>query len=307
VLAALVDLVQKGVYSAASMARIAAFGAPARPRFPERRGDKLLIMGSGPSLRESLRNLAPDSLRDVDLLCVNDFYKEQDFALLRPRLFVIADPAYWDDRCFGEYGGPLIAALAKIDWEFTLLVPKRARATHLHRALVQHRVNFEWFTTAAVRGFGWLESALFGAKLGMPRPQNVLVAAIALGLWAGYRDIAVIGADHSWHQEIDVDDDNMLLTSARHNYTSAVTRKPFLKPHGIWKFREGRQLTRTDVFSMREILLAWAAMHDSYERLVALAARRDVHIFNSSAVSFIDAFERRPLADFLAVARERST
>jgi hypothetical protein len=240
---------------------------------------------------------------DVDVLCVNEFYKEQSFRFLRPRLLAIADPAYWDDRCYGEYGGPLVAALADVDWECTLLLPKRARGTQLHRGLAQRSVKFEWFSTASVRGFAWFERALFGAKLGMPRAQNVLVAAIALGMWAGYRRIAILGADHTWHQEIDVDDDNLLLTSARHNYSATVNRKPFLKPHGIWKFREGKPLTRADVFSVREILLAWAAMHDSYERLAAIASRRGVHVVNSSTVSFIDAFERRPLREVLAAAR----
>jgi hypothetical protein len=286
-------------HDALSLLHVLASGFPVRPQFPPRGSQRLLILGSGPSLGNSLRAVPADRLRGVDLLCVNDFYKEPSFGELRPAMLAIADPAYWDDRCLEEYGGPLVSALATIDWKLKLLLPARARGTRLHAALQERALDFALFPTASTRGHAWLESALFSAQLGMPRPQNVLVAAVALGMWAGYRELAVVGADHSWHQEIDIDDANTLFASARHNYSASVHPQPFLKPAGMWKYREGRPLARSDVFSMREILLAWAAMHDSYERLARLAQRRGIRVFNCSTLSFIDAFERRALADFI--------
>jgi hypothetical protein len=282
-----------------SLMRIATAGLPVRPRFPTRGGSRVLILGSGPSLQASLRELPRERTPGLELLCVNDFYKEECFAELRPGMLAIADPAYWDDRCFDEYAGPLVAALANLDWPLTLFLPARARGTRLHRCLITRAVTFSLYSTAPVGGYGWLEASLFAAKLGMPRPQNVLVAAIALALWAGFEEIALVGADHSWHQEIEVDTENFLHVSSRHSYRTGTENKPFLKPGGIWKFRDGEPLAREDVFTMREIMTAWAAVHESYERLALLAQHRGAHIFNCSAMSFIDAFERRSLGNFL--------
>lgn len=282
-----------------SLMRVAAAGAPVRPQFPLRRGSRVLILGSGPSLKVSLTELPRDRAPGLELLCVNDFYKEECFAELRPAMLAIADPAYWDDRCFDEYAGPLVAALTNLDWALTLFLPARARGTRLHRALLTHGVKFSLYSTAPVRGYAWLEAALFARKLGMPRPQNVLVAAIALALWAGFDEVALVGADHSWHQEIEVDTENFLRVASRHNYRIGTESKPFLKPGGIWKFRDGEPLAREDVFTMREIMSAWAAVHESYERLALLARHNGARIFNCSAMSFIDAFERRSLGSFL--------
>jgi hypothetical protein len=293
------DLGARTVDSLVTLARLAAAGIPARPAKAPRKGSRLLVLGSGPSLARSLAEVGSEELRELDLLCVNDFYKEASFATLKPGMLVIADPAYWDELCFDEYGGPISVALERVDWPLLLFVPARARGTRLHRALMERSINFTFFPTTAVRGYRLFESWLFAARIGMPRPQNVLVAAIAIGMWAGFTEIGIIGADHSWHQEISVDVDNLLLASARHNYSTAVQRRPFVKPQGVWKLREGQPLARADVFTMREILNAWAMMHDSYERLSQLAARRKVHVVNCSAMSFIDAFERTALIDFV--------
>jgi hypothetical protein len=293
------DALSNAGHGLVSLLRVVAAVRLSRPRFPAPRTQRLLILGSGPSLNRSLGTADVERIRDLDLMCVNDFYKEESFAILRPPMLTIADPAYWDERCFDEYGGPLVAALRRVDWRLNLLLPERARGTRLYQSLREHHIDFTGFSTATVRGPDWLESALFEARLGMPRPQNVLVAAIALGIWAGYREIAVIGADHSWHQEIDVDDTNVVMASARHSYSSQVRPKPFLKPAGVWKYRDDQPLARSDVFTMKEILLAWAAMHDSYERLARLASRRAIRIYNCSAISFIDAFDRVDLGAFL--------
>ena len=50
----------------------------------------------------------------------------------------------------------------------------------------------------------------------MPFSQNVLVAAIYISLNLGYKNIYLLGADHSWAHDVSVNDDNQLCLNDRH-------------------------------------------------------------------------------------------
>jgi hypothetical protein len=258
----------------------------------------LLILASGPSLKASLPSLRAAS-HGLQFLSVNDFYKEDSFVELKPRWHVIADPLYWDPSGFEAFGAPLIENLRRCTWPVTLFVPNRVVGTGFADLLARSGIAHVLFRNTPVAGYRWLVDLLFHLRLGMPKAQNVLVAAIGIAMWLHFTKIGFVGADHSWHEEIFVDDDNVLCTLASHSYGESVTAKPFLKPAGMGRFLTGKPLDRADVFSMREILQAWATVHRSYETLQALAVTRRVGVYNCSAKSYVDAFPRQKLESFL--------
>jgi hypothetical protein len=287
-------------FSLVSTARIIAELSLYRPRMPTLQRRKLIILGAGPSLTQSLDEVELDRLRDFEFMSVNNYYKASSFRELRPGFHVVADPTYWDDSSYGEYTAPLVAALLSADWDIRLFLPLRSRHSRLHRALIESKIRFTFYRTTPIRGFPLLEYFAFKLMFGMPRAQNVLIAALSIGLWLDFDTICLIGADHSWHQEIELSPANILMVRQLHSYDGAVERRPFLKPSGVVKALSKQEVSRHDVFTVKEIFLAWAAMHESYEQLSKIAERKGAKIFNSSALTFIDAFDRLAFADFVA-------
>lgn len=269
-------------------------------RIPPATSTKLLILGTGPSLMASLEGVALRNADNLAIMSVNDYPLDGSFEVARPRYHVIADPAYWDNDSHKLHAAPLISALTAAAWPITLFLPTRARGSRLHKELIAAKRDICFYSPTSVMGFPLFEFTFFKLHVGMPKPQNVLVAAIAIALWMGVREVCLVGADHDWHREIFVDDHNALMTIPRHSYQAEDASVPFLKPTGVRRSLLGQQLRAGDIFTMREIFLAWAAVHDSYERLNRIAKRMHAKIINASARSFIDAFERRPLQAFLA-------
>ena len=72
---------------------------------------RLLIIGSGPSLTQSLQTLKELDPRKICVMSVNDFYADSSFSRLRPSLHVLADPIYWDGNCFQSHAEPLLTAM----------------------------------------------------------------------------------------------------------------------------------------------------------------------------------------------------
>lgn len=285
--------------SVVSLVRLAHDFSPQRCRIPTRLGERLVILGAGPSLRQTLGQVKPSFASDIVFLSVNDLYRDESFCTLRPAFHVIADPIYWDDDTYGEYAEPLSRALRAAEWSITLFMPLRAKKSRLHDALTGSNVHVAFYRTTPIKGLPTLEYLIFRARLGIPKTQNVLVAALAIALWMNFRSIALIGADHTWHRDLSLNQQNVLMTGEFHSYGSG-SQRPFLKPSGVGKSLARRTLGSADVFTMREIFLAWATVHESYEKLARIARRQDARITNCSAVTFIDAFERTEFAGFIA-------
>jgi hypothetical protein len=286
--------------SVMTVVRIAAGSVNERSSLPSASADKLVILATGPSLKTSLADLEVTPFANIQFMSVNDYFKEQSFKFLQPVFHVIADPIYWDDSCFEEYAEPLLQGMQSASWNITVFLPNRGRHSKLHRNLMSRNIRFVFYATTTLSGFRHLVFAAFARRLGMPKAQNVLVPAISIALWLNYKLIALLGADHSWHQEIEVDTANTLLVRQVHSYDGLVEKRPFYKPQGIGKLASSSALESRDTFSMREILSAWATMHESYEQLSQIAKSMGVCVVNSSTVSFIDAFERRAIAEVVA-------
>jgi hypothetical protein len=261
--------------------------------------ERLAILGTGPSLLDSFRDIGADVPVGVSIMTVNEGFKAANFATLKPSHHVIADPIYWDSDSYSEYAHPLVLAISDAKWSITLYLPSKARGSRLHDELKKTNSRTVFYRDTPFKGLSILEYLAFRSKLGMPKPQNVLVAAISVGLWLGFSHIAIVGADHTWHRELEVSDSNVLTVRQIHSYDGNVDRKPFLKPSGVGKSLAGKPITKRDTFSVREIFMAWSIVHESYEKLEQIARRQGAHIWNCSSTTFIDAFERKSFREFL--------
>lgn len=241
--------------------------------------NQLIILGNGPSLRTNLNNDL-DLLRSADTLAVNFAANTPEFSEIQPTYYLLADPHFFDKAGDDPNVGRLIENLNSITFPMTLFVPAGARKAdsyfHNHNLTVKH------FSFTAVEGYTWFENAMMNSHRGMPRPRNVLIPSIMVGIWLGYKEIYLLGADHSWLKTLSVNDRNEVVSIQPHFY-----KEDSREQQRVNEVYVNRQL--------HEVLESMMIAFKSYHRIREYADRCGTQIFNSTPGSMIDAFERASL------------
>lgn len=265
--------------SLGSLVKVAVMSRRADPKSRRGEGRSLVVMGNGPSLRETIDNDG-EWLCSHDLMAVNFAANTPDFFSLRPLYYVMADGHFFSGLGSDPNLSRLWEALARVSWKMTLWVPARCR--HLARPLVMHNGNItlKSFNLTPVEGAGWLKRMLFDTGLGMPRPRNVMIPAIMSAIREGYRKIYLCGADHTWTRTLSVDDENFVVS---------------VQPHFYKDNEEEHKRVRTAYAGLRlhDVLGSMTVAFRSYWELAGYARSRGIEIVNATPGSMIDAFPRR--------------
>lgn len=264
-----------------SCARIALQARPTvRPKRAAKTGDSIIVLGNGPSLRQTIADHAA-LLRAMPTVAVNFMANTPEFQEIRPDYYVVADPLFFDGL-----GNANIAAmwesLRAVTWPMTLCVPARCRR-RAAALLGDSRVGLATFNFIGAEGFGWFESLAYRTGLAMPRPRNVLIPAIMTAIAAGYHEIYVVGADHSWLETLRVNERNNVVSVQPHFYADS-------------KAELERSEAQYRGIRLHQLLDSFRIAFRSYHTLRRYADRRGIRIFNATPGSYIDAFERKPLA-----------
>jgi len=253
-------------------------------------GRECVILANGPSLADSLAD--PDTREFIAkrfIITVNNSMLTPEFFELKPSLHVMIDPSYWlgnIDASRAEGFRMFKDRLKRVDWPLKIFLP---RAAEKHSALSGSEANeylsFKYFNAGSVpekiqgRKTRFL---LYKANIKMPNAQNVLVACIYIAINAGCKKICLFGADHSWHEDIHVTDENLVCARDKHFYSENESLTP------LW-----RNLTcNSDVLSMAELFRDFTRTFQSYQELEEYAQYMGAKIYNMSKKSYIDAFER---------------
>lgn len=238
----------------------------------------LIVMGNGPSLKPLLED---NSLADTDcrLLAVNFFANAPEFFTLKPSYYVMCDPHFFESKD-DENVASLWRNLSSTDWSFSLFVPA-SRCSYV-RSKVGGNVTVAAFNPVGVEGPEWFERISFGSRLAMPRPRNVLIPSIMIGLWLGYKKIYLAGADHSWMKTLRVSENNEVISVQPHFYDDG--EKEHERVASVYR---GVRL--------HEVINSFYVAFRSYFSIERYARSIGARIYNSTPGSFIDAFERKPL------------
>ena len=268
--------------SAKSIAKFVLQSRPATAGREKPEGERLVIMANGPSLATTIAEHR-DLLLSAPTLAVNFAAMTPEFRELRPRYYVLADPYFFADNSTDANLAKLRAGLKAVDWPMMLLVPVRfaAAARRLYPGCAMRTFN-----AVGMEGFAPLVHFLYRKGAGMPRPRNVLIPSIMLGMAMGYREIIITGADHSWMQTLSVTDDNEVVSIQPHFYKDGEDEKARVR-HDYRNYR------------LHQIVESFAVAFKSYHDIAAYAARRGVKIINATPGSFIDAFERKRADELL--------
>lgn len=244
------------------------------------RGNPLIIMGNGPSLRDAIDKHG-DVLERCDLLSVNFAPLAPDFKKLRPEIHVMADGVFFDETMPGNVGA-LWEALKNVEWDMTLYVPVERKRSSLLAGLPRN-VTVKYFNLTPVEGWKTVRDYFYRKGLGMPRPRNVLIPSIMIGIREGYKTIGLVGADHSWSKTLWVTDENRVVSVQPHFYKDNE------------KERERAESLYKNI-RLHQIYDSFAVAFRSYFAIYEYAQKEGVQIWNCTPGSFIDAFPRKPLS-----------
>lgn len=274
------NFVSNALSSAASLLKVALMSKSVGPKGDDKGRNPLVIMGNGPSLRQTIDE-SSGLLLACDLMAVNFFANTPDFLSLRPRYYVLADGVFFADTGNANVRR-LWEELARVSWKMTLFVPAKYEQFAKAFLLNNGCITLRRFNLTPVEGFEGFSRLLFDSGLGMPRPRNVMIPSIMCGIREGYNRIYLCGADHTWTRTLSVDDDNFVVSIQPHFY------KDNEKEHE--RVREAYR-----GLHLHDVLGSMTVAFRSYWAIAAYARRRGVEILNATPASMIDAFPRAPL------------
>ena len=234
------------------------------------------ILGNGPSLKESIK-LKKGSFNRDNTIVVNNFCNDPYFFDLKPRMYIVIDPAYYRNYEQSRDAPGFFEKMTKVDWEMYLIVPFEFKENGVYREINNPSIKYIYINLTPVSGFKWLSRFLYKHNLGMPQSQNVLNAAIFCGINMGFKEIRVYGADHSWSKDVAVYKNNKVCYVEDHFYDKEKT----------YHEMEG--------FTISSFFLALSKAFDSHMKLRGYADSCGCMIINCTPESFIDAYEREEL------------
>lgn len=241
--------------------------------------DELLILANGPSLKRTVEESA-DFVRGKTLLAVNFCVTSPMFEQLKPELYLIADPLFW---IVPEKREQLFRTMAeKTTWDMNFLVPARALKNKEWQPLLagNPHIRLYIYNTTPIEGFQGFCNWIFSKGWGVPRPHNVLIPSIAMGIRLPFKKIYLAGADHSWLPEITVTDDNVVLMHQKHFYDQNKSKAATVTQENLHSAR------------LYTILYHMYVAFKSYFVLEDYARSRSKEVINVTPGSYIDAFKR---------------
>jgi hypothetical protein len=245
--------------------------------------DECYILGNGPSLKADLQNNI-NTIKDHVFIAKSEYY-----TIIKPSFYVFADDVYWSPDIFIDTSNNCKATLnsikIKTTWPLTIFIPNIAYKSNVFQKVFLQNKNIDIvsYNLTPIKSNDIFKYIYFKNNLGMPQAQNVLISCLFIAINLNFKKINLLGADHSWCRGIEVNRENQVCFIEDHFYdTEEQVLIPFRKGNG-------------EIFKMHEILFAFKKMFEGYWEIKKYAIYRNVNILNRSSISFIDAFEKRPL------------
>lgn len=237
---------------------------------------ELRIIGNGPSL--NIDEVISEDL-NVEYCMVNHACKTPEFKKIRPSVFIVADPGFIRNQYLDAVHESW-ERLREVDWDMTLFVP-----FYLYKEvkdiLKESKLNVCTYHSSPFKGWRKLAFTMYRKNLSMPGAGNVMAVSIYIGIQKGYSTIRLYGSDHSWTEQLRVNDINQVCIRDIHYYDNKDVK---LIP---WCDETGKP------FTMKIILRKFSEVFEQYEILDQYAKSRNTEIINMSPNSYIDAFAKQ--------------
>ncbi|MEM9325382.1 MAG: hypothetical protein AAGA85_06990 [Bacteroidota bacterium] len=277
-------------------------GSPSRVQLPHEGPSEVVILGNGPSLRGFLEQHL-GFLEGKASICVNLFAMSEEYEKIRPEVYVISAPEFFLDDQFEMFdkrrkeGLRVIAS--KTSWPMTLYVPMMAKRLKKWKKSFKgnSHITFAYFNNTPVEGSAVTLWAM-RRQLGMPRPHNVLIPCISLSIYLGFKRLYLTGVEHSWLNEIVVNEDNEVLVTQKHFYDKHKEQlQRGVKSELTQPMFKGIKLEKR---RLHEVIEKFYLSFRSYWELKPYAEDQGVVIINVTPDSYIDAFDKKSVQSIMS-------
>jgi hypothetical protein len=247
---------------------------------------KAVILGNGPSAKEYLNSWKRKG--KTDYWAVNFFAQTEVYSNVKPEHYIMVDPILWSknvaEKTFHRRAKLYLEMNQKTDWSMILWVPNNAVKIIKNEFISNTKIIVKGFNENAVEGFYWLKNAFITNGAGVPRPRNILIPAIAKCIHLSYEKIVLIGTDHDWLKDVEVDEENKIWITDRHFYDKNILEKD--------KYRIRIKKGANEFLDFSELMYNYYHVFTGYKLLAKIANSRNVDIFNTTKHSFIDSFRK---------------
>ncbi len=250
--------------------------------------DSLIILGNGPSLLDSMTQFE-DILKERDCIVVNHFCETDYYTQIKPRFYLLADPAYFGDiDTYADWLKIKIQRftdvfLRKTTWNVSLILPSFAFGSKFVECISQNSfIHVFYYNTDNMNNDDkYTKFELWDKNLIAPPAQTCLNTCVWLGIFLRYKSLYLIGADTSWIELLRVDQEtNELYTIDSHFYGT--------KKMVLYADVEGKVPQK-----LHENLNCISRALSLYWDLRNYSDFAGVNVYNASSYSLIDAFERK--------------
>lgn len=241
----------------------------------------LRILGNGKSLSDNINYMGDIREVDVDYLVLNRHVWSDSYKNIKPKYYVLADPFFFKTKDGVEI---LNRIKENTTWNMKLLIPflDKKRIKEINLLFMESKnIKITFYNSLPFNGFEIIKKYLYKYNLSCPRVQNVLVAAIYIGICAKYKLIELYGVEHSWTKHLFVNKNNEVCLENPHFFDIEKAKVQ------TWKEIQNEEVRIYDV------LRKYARMFESYFELKKIADLEGVKIINYTKGSFIDAFDRK--------------
>ncbi|MCQ2326580.1 MAG: hypothetical protein MJZ71_03360 [Bacteroidales bacterium] len=253
--------------------------------------EKCVIIGNGPSLNLTMEKYLKE-LEEFDKIVVNEFALTDFYSLLKPGIYALADPAYFDESSrYKETARQLFKSIdEKTKWPLTLVIPDYVNKTDFSNKFINPNIVITQYIdfNQSIKNVSLFE--LWDNNLTSPPCQTVLNLCLYLALFWKYPEIYIVGADSSFLEDIFVDQiTNDLYTRNTHFYDN----KKVIKDTEVTSEDKGTKWESD--WTLSKLLYAFGKMFEGYEQLKEYADYKGLKVYNASEYSWINCFERKKL------------
>lgn len=249
----------------------------------ERHSDKMIVIGNGPSLNESIEKYIDDILL-CDKTVVNFFASTELYELLKPNVYLFADPAFFDlpEKLKDSILLLFDNIVKKTTWPMYVIIPSSAANAHSIDILRQNKnlticCYFNGYQDIGKR----TKFEAWDENLIPPPSMTCLNTCVWLGIYLRYARVFMIGADTNWLELLHVDQKtNEVFTIDTHFY-GETKRTLYADDKGFVPQK------------LHDELNCISCALANYWELKEYADYAGVKVYNASHYSLIDAFERK--------------
>lgn len=256
-------------------------------KFDKTEKSNLYVLGSGPSLGYTLENKI-EKLLNKDIVAVNYMATTKYFEIIKPKYYILFDPVEIMDRlddfiqdvntrekAYKTRKNLLEIIKVKTKWKMIIFLPMYASKEKEIKTILENNRNIkiQYINTVVFRGFDKVGNWLRKKSLVSFFFQNCILTGIYIGIMNNYKKIFILGAEHDWIKNIEVNDKNQLILNDLHFY-------------------DGENNKRILEFNMIDEYRSLYLLYKEYMKIKQFSEYMNCKIYNATNGGLLDIFER---------------